>query len=185
MTRIILNFCSPIAFLVLVLSVMYSGCECAEYDDQSCEYCNEPQVCIDGFCVCDTVNYYNFAGYCEKKGVVTYRNMAINTNCLSDQMFLDSQYYDGFLIKYWIRYKVDSIYTDEDKLFGQYFSNPDGDSLSLQSTFESYKIKGTLCKGYFYCKNTANELHVDLYYRDINDFNNIIDSCSFKLYRDK
>lgn len=171
--------------LSFVILLSLSACECAVYNPNECYYCDAPRICVEGKCICDTNTYYNFAGYCEQKGFVTYRNMAISPICISDQIILDSTNYDGLSVEYSLEYKEDSVYIDADRLYGYYYKLPDGDSMALQSAFGEVYKKGILCLPFFLCKNKGNELHVKAQWREKGNFSNIQDSCDFILFREK
>lgn len=172
-------------YLILLLLLILSACECDVHDPYECYYCEEPKICVEGNCICDTANYYNFAGYCEQKGLVTYRNMAISPSCISDQIILDSNYHNGVSVEYSLKYKKDSVYIDVDIVFGYYYKLPDGDSMALQSAFGEVYKNGILCLPFLACKNKENELHVKAQWREKGNFSNIQDSCEFILFRDK
>jgi len=176
---------NKIAFLLLVIIALFNSCECAEYEPSVCDSCKPPYVCNQGFCECDTNGYYSFAGYCEKKGLVTYKNMNLQGSCISDQVIIDSNFFNGLTYEYLLEYKKDSIFIEADKLLGPIFTHPDGDSLALRSAFEQKLINGKQCKPYYYGKNKGNEVHFKIFYRELDDFDKIQDSCTITLMRDK
>ena len=171
-------------FIIVVFLSFLVSCDCETYDPNHCVYCQEPRICVNGYCVCDTNEYFVFAGFCEPKGYVTYYNTNIDQPCISDQIILDSV--DFFGQKFDMDFKEDSVYVGSDQ-FNVYarYNFPDGDSMVLVSAFTEKYIQGVLCKPYLYCKERGIDLFVKAYWREIANPPHILDSCSFMLYRDK